>query len=79
MISSRPLDTGPIIAQAVVPVLAGDTEPTLGARILEQEHRPYPQAIHWIAQGRLSLEGRQVRLDGGHPVLPFAQANPTLE
>ena len=56
-------DTGPIIAQAAVPVLDGDTEATLAARILEQEHRLYPQAVQWIAEGRLSLEGRTVRLD----------------
>ena len=56
-------DTGPVIAQAAVPVLDGDTEATLAARILEQEHRLYPQAIQWIAEGRLSLAGRTVRLD----------------
>jgi phosphoribosylglycinamide formyltransferase-1 len=56
-------DTGPVIAQAAVPVLDGDTEATLAARILEQEHRLYPQAIQWIAERRLSLEGRHVRLD----------------
>ncbi len=60
-------DTGPIIVQAAVPVLEGDTEATLAARILEQEHRLYPQAIQWIAEGRLSLEGRRVRLDGATP------------
>jgi phosphoribosylglycinamide formyltransferase-1 len=56
-------DTGPVIAQAAVPVLDGDTEASLAARILEQEHRLYPQAVQWIAEGRLSLEGRHVRLD----------------
>jgi phosphoribosylglycinamide formyltransferase-1 len=56
-------DTGPVIAQAAVPVLDGDTEATLAARILEQEHRLYPQAIQWISEGRLSLAGRTVRLD----------------
>ena len=56
-------DTGPVIAQAAVPVLDGDTEASLAARILEQEHRLYPQAVQWIAEGRLSLEGRSVRLD----------------
>jgi phosphoribosylglycinamide formyltransferase-1 len=56
-------DTGPIVAQAAVPVLADDTEATLAARILVQEHRLYAQAIHWFARGRLSLEGRTVRLD----------------
>jgi phosphoribosylglycinamide formyltransferase 1 len=60
-------DTGPIIVQAAVPVLDGDTEATLAARILEQEHRLYPQAIQWIAEGRLSLEGRRVRLDRAAP------------
>jgi phosphoribosylglycinamide formyltransferase-1 len=72
-------DTGPIVAQAVVPVLPGDTEPTLAARILAEEHRLYPQAIHWFAQGRLSLEGRHVRIDGGRPPPPFAHANPSVE
>jgi phosphoribosylglycinamide formyltransferase-1 len=72
-------DTGPIVAQAIVPVLPDDTEPTLAARILEQEHRLYPQAIHWFAQGRLSLEGRHVRVDGGRPPAPFAHVNPSVD
>jgi phosphoribosylglycinamide formyltransferase-1 len=57
-------DTGPIIAQAVVPVLDADTEETLAARILDEEHRVYPRAVHWFAQGRLSLRGRRVSVDG---------------
>ena len=60
-------DTGPIITQAAVPVVDDDTEASLAARILEQEHRLYPQAIQWIAEGRLSLEGRRVRLDRAIP------------
>ncbi len=60
-------DTGPVITQAAVPVLDDDTEATLAARILEQEHRLYPQAIQWIAEGRLSLDGRRVRLDRAIP------------
>jgi len=60
-------DTGPVIAQAAVPVLDGDTEATLAERILEQEHRLYPQAVQWMAQGRLSLHGRRVLLDGATP------------
>jgi phosphoribosylglycinamide formyltransferase-1 len=60
-------DTGPIITQAAVPVVDDDTEATLATRILEQEHRLYPQAIQWIAEGRLSLEGRRVRLDRAIP------------
>ena len=49
------LDKGPIIVQAAVPVLPGDTEDTLGARVLEQEHKIYPQAIRWFAEGRLTV------------------------
>jgi phosphoribosylglycinamide formyltransferase-1 len=55
-------DTGPIILQAAVPVKEDDTEETLSARILEQEHLIYPQAIKLIAQGKLKIEGRKVKL-----------------
>jgi phosphoribosylglycinamide formyltransferase-1 len=68
-------DTGPIIAQAVVPVLEGDDEAALAARILQQEHRLYPQAVQWFAQGRLSLEGRRVRVAGAGGV-PAPQLHP---
>ncbi|MHB8170185.1 MAG: phosphoribosylglycinamide formyltransferase [Thermincolia bacterium] len=54
------MDTGPIILQAVVPVLTDDTAETLAARILEQEHVIYPQAIQFFAEGRLRVEGRKV-------------------
>jgi phosphoribosylglycinamide formyltransferase-1 len=57
------VDTGPIIIQAVVPVLPDDNADTLAARILEQEHRIYPRAIDLIAQGRVRVEGRQVIID----------------
>jgi phosphoribosylglycinamide formyltransferase 1 len=57
-------DTGPIIVQAVVPVLAEDTEEELCARILQEEHRIYPRAVQWFAQGRLALEGRRVIVRG---------------
>ncbi|MCW8893007.1 MAG: formyltransferase family protein, partial [Deltaproteobacteria bacterium] len=56
------VDTGPIIIQAVVPIHADDTEAALAARILEQEHEIYPQAIQWIAEGRVEVEGRHVRI-----------------
>ncbi|AEF94601.1 phosphoribosylglycinamide formyltransferase [Desulfotomaculum nigrificans CO-1-SRB] len=56
------MDTGPIILQAAVPVLDDDTEDTLAARILEQEHRLYPQAIKLFAEGRLQLQGRRVMI-----------------
>jgi phosphoribosylglycinamide formyltransferase-1 len=72
-------DTGPIVAQAAVPVLDGDTEDTLATRILLEEHRLFPQAVHWFAQGRLSLEGRRVRLDGA-PLPPAgALESPPLD
>lgn len=54
------VDTGPIILQAVVPVLPDDTPETLAARILEQEHRIYPEAIALYAAGRLEIRGRKV-------------------
>lgn len=55
-------DRGPIIIQAAVPVLDGDGGAELGERILQQEHRIYPQAIKWFAEGRLQIEGRKVRV-----------------
>jgi phosphoribosylglycinamide formyltransferase-1 len=58
-------DTGPILIQAAVPVIDGDTEETLAARILVQEHRCYPRAIGLWAQGRVQLDGRRVRIEGG--------------
>lgn len=54
------MDTGPIIIQAVVPVYDDDTADSLAARILEQEHKIYPEAIGLIAEGRLKLNGRKV-------------------
>lgn len=54
------LDTGAIIAQAAVPVLDGDTEEALGARILAEEHRLLPAAVADLAAGRLRREGRRV-------------------
>jgi phosphoribosylglycinamide formyltransferase-1 len=57
------LDHGPVIVQAAVPVLDDDTEDSLSARVLAQEHRVYPLAVRWFAEGRLRLEGGRVRLD----------------
>jgi phosphoribosylglycinamide formyltransferase-1 len=56
------LDHGPVIIQAAVPVLDGDTEAVLAARVLRQEHRIYPQAVRWFAEGRLRLDGGRVHL-----------------
>ena len=51
------LDAGPIVEQAVVPVLANDTPDTLAARVLEQEHVVYPVALKLLAEGKVKLEG----------------------
>ena len=56
------LDHGPVIIQAAIPVLDGDSEDDLAARILIQEHKIYPQAVRWFAEGRLHLEHGRVRL-----------------
>lgn len=61
------LDHGPIIAQAAVPVLQGDTEQTLRERVLLQEHQIYPQAVHWFIDERLQLVDNLVRVLGDAP------------
>jgi phosphoribosylglycinamide formyltransferase-1 len=53
------LDSGPIVLQAVVPVLDGDTEELLSARILEQEHQIYPKAIQYVLDERIRIDGRR--------------------
>jgi phosphoribosylglycinamide formyltransferase-1 len=57
-------DEGPIIIQAVVPVYPDDTEESLSARILKEEHRIYPRAIQLFSEGRLRVVGRVVQVDG---------------
>ncbi len=59
------VDTGPIIIQAAVPVLDSDTEDTLAARILVQEHKIFSRAIQLFAEGRLAVQGRRVVVSGG--------------
>ncbi|HEY2558885.1 MAG TPA: phosphoribosylglycinamide formyltransferase [Caldimonas sp.] len=54
------LDHGPIVGQAIVPVLADDTETSLAARILAQEHLLYPRAIRWLIEGSIERRGRRV-------------------
>ncbi len=56
------VDEGPIICQKAVAIKEEDTVETLSARILEQEHELYPQALQFMAQGRLQVEGRTVRI-----------------
>jgi phosphoribosylglycinamide formyltransferase-1 len=57
------VDTGPILAQGTVPVLDGDTEETLAARILAVEHRLYPMCLRWMAEGRVTLSNGKARVD----------------
>jgi phosphoribosylglycinamide formyltransferase-1 len=61
---SEELDGGPRVLQARVPVLSGDTEAALSARVLEQEHIIYPMAVDWFCQGRLRWAAGQAWLDG---------------
>ena len=56
------LDHGPVVIQAAIPVIDGDTEESLAARILRQEHKVYPQAVRWFAEDKLSLVDGKVRL-----------------
>ncbi len=74
-------DHGPILIQAAVPAYADDDEKILGARILELEHRIYPQALQWLAQGRIQCNGRQVELQGRQEVAATGDflVNPPLE
>ncbi|MFZ5944375.1 MAG: phosphoribosylglycinamide formyltransferase [Bacillota bacterium] len=58
------VDSGPIILQSVVPVYEDDTEETLSARILREEHKIYPQAVKLIAQGKVEVTGRKVYISG---------------
>lgn len=69
-------DTGPIIAQAAVPVLDTDNEETLSARILQQEHKIYPGVIQLFAQGRIRVEGRRVLVDTGRETVNCTLMNP---
>lgn len=72
------VDTGPVIIQAVVPVYDDDTEETLTARILKEEHRIYPQAIQLYAEGKLEVAGRKVRLKDNKQVSVPPLHNPPL-
>ena len=59
------MDSGPIVAQAAVPVLADDTPDTLGARVLEAEHKLYPVALALVASGAARVQNERVVLPGG--------------
>ncbi|MDL2216586.1 phosphoribosylglycinamide formyltransferase [Desulfovibrio sp. OttesenSCG-928-M14] len=73
------VDSGPVIIQAVVPVVATDTRDSLMPRIHALEHRIYPQALQWLAEERLKLEGRRVHLLPGkkpHAILASGGRGP---
>jgi phosphoribosylglycinamide formyltransferase-1 len=72
-------DSGPILVQAAVPVLDGDTEESLAARILVQEHRCYPRAIQLIAEGRVEIAGRRVLVRAPAGDAARTIASPPLE
>mgnify|MGYP000249893021 FL=1 len=63
------LDHGPMIAQAAVPVYADDDAAKLAARVLKEEHRIYPEAVRWFAEGRLKVVGQRVLLTD-EPAVP---------
>jgi phosphoribosylglycinamide formyltransferase-1 len=77
------LDHGPVIIQAAVPAYADDDGQTLGGRILALEHRILPQAVQWLSEDRLRMEGRKVRLlPASAPLAPApagSLVNPPLE
>jgi phosphoribosylglycinamide formyltransferase 1 len=70
------MDTGPIIIQAVVPILDNDTEDSLSARILRQEHKIYSRAIQLYADGRLTIRGRRVSVSNGEQSADAFLINP---
>ena len=73
------LDGGPVVLQARVPVLPGDDEDTLAARVLREEHVIYPRCVGWFAAGRLALRDGAVWLDGRPLDAPVMLGNETKE
>ena len=67
------MDHGPIIIQAAVPAMPGESRDELAGRILALEHRCYPQALQWLSENRLRISGRQAHLQG--PSRPLAATN----
>ena len=72
------VDTGPIIIQSVLPVHDDDTEETLAARILKEEHRIYPQAIQFYADGKIEIDGRKVKIKSANKTSFPSLHNPPL-
>jgi len=73
------VDTGPIIIQAVVPILSDDNADTLAARILQEEHRIYPRAIQLLAEGRVQIDGRRVTITPPATPAEDSLTNPALQ
>ena len=69
---TQDLDHGPIVVQAAVPVRADDTEATLAARVLVQEHLIYPRALRWALEGRLVIDKRRVHVEGNDVQLVYS-------
>jgi phosphoribosylglycinamide formyltransferase-1 len=72
------VDSGPIIIQSVVPVYDDDDTNTLSERILREEHKIYPQAIQYYAEGRIEIVGRKVLIRNGQRLAENALHNPPL-
>lgn len=72
------MDHGPVIIQAAVPALPGEATDALAARILRLEHCIYPQAIAWLAQGRLATRDRHVHVEGAAPASCGPQDGPFM-
>lgn len=72
------VDTGPIIIQSVVPVFQNDTKETLAARILKEEHRIYPRAIQFFAEGKIEITGRRVQIKDVEESPLIALHNPSV-
>lgn len=73
------LDHGPVIIQAAIPVLPDDTEHSLSARVLHEEHRIFPQAIRWLCSGKIELNEQGKVTDHGRHQADFALISPALE
>lgn len=75
---SHELDSGPVVIQAEVPVLDSDDNKSLASRVLEQEHKIYPMVIQMIADGRLTFDKEQLKLDGKPLAKPLLWKNDQL-
>lgn len=73
------VDVGPIIIQAAVPVLPDDNEASLSARVLAQEHRIFPQAVRWFAEGRVTVRGNGSVAVAGVPDSGLVLISPQLD